>query len=127
MWKNESRVYLFLKEGFFLNDRGRSVNRKRKPAGWRDDPAAELVIVEVKARASQRRPYTTYELMIPLHVMNLKKSRGKNTKVVPSTAELTRRLDAFERDWDSRFKVLLKILNQLMRSKVPKGRRARKV
>ena len=35
-WKDEPRLcLLFVKEGFLLNGRGRIVNRKRKPAGFR--------------------------------------------------------------------------------------------
>src|SRR5215212_5646475 len=66
-WKNDPRLcLLFVKEGFVLNGRGRIVNRKRKPAGSKDELSSGFVVmctVEVKSRASQRRPHMTHELI----------------------------------------------------------------
>ena len=127
-WKNTPRNYLFIKDGFVLNDPGRIVRRKRKWGGSKADLSSGFILmsrVEVKARSSQSRPQT-YELIIPLEwigrIVTLKKPRGKNTKVFSSTAELTRRLDAFERACDLRFEVLLHAINQLTKPKVPKHR-----
>src|SRR5215213_1934379 len=131
MRKNEPRICFFIKDGFLLNDGG----RKRKGTGVRDDLSAGFAVlsrVEFQARPSQRKPHITYELMIPVEsierVVTLKKRRGKNAKVFASTAELKRRLDAFERACDFRFEVLLQAINQLMKPEVPRRRRrARKL
>ncbi|HEX5886891.1 MAG TPA: hypothetical protein VFY67_20285 [Pyrinomonadaceae bacterium] len=55
-------------------------------------------------------------------IVTLKKRRGKNVTVLDSTAELTRRLEDFERAWEVRFEVLLQMVNELMRVKVAKQR-----
>jgi hypothetical protein len=55
-------------------------------------------------------------------IVTLKKRRGKNVKVLESTAELTKRLEDFERACEVRFEVLLQMLNELMRAKVAKHR-----
>ena len=55
-------------------------------------------------------------------IVTLKKRRGKNVKVLASTAELTRRLDDFERACEVRFEVLLQMINELMKAKVAKHR-----
>ena len=130
--KNASRIRLFIKEGFVLNDPGRIVSRKRKWGESKGDLSSGFVLMgSVEVRPSQSRPHKTYELIIPLEwigrIVTLKKPRGKNTKVFSSTAELTRRLDAFERACDLRFEVLLQTINQLMRPKVPKHRSTRRV
>ena len=68
----------------------------------------------------------THELVVQPErielIVTLKKRRGKNVKVLASTAELTRRLEDFERACEVRFEVLLQMIDQLMRAKVPKHR-----
>ena len=68
----------------------------------------------------------THELVVQPERIELivtwKNGRGKNVKVLASTAELSRRLDDFERAWEVRFEVLLQAVNQLMKAKVPKYR-----
>ena len=55
-------------------------------------------------------------------IVTLKKRRGKNVTELGSTAELTRRIDDFERACEVRFEVLLQMINELMKAKVAKHR-----
>lgn len=134
LWKKAPGICLFITEGFVLDDPGRIVRRKGKWGGSKGDLSSGFIVlsrVAVKPRPSQSRPHKAYELMIPLEsigrIVTLKKPRGKNTKVFSSTAELRRRLDAFERACDLRFEVLLQAINQLTRPKVPEHRSTRRV